>query len=169
VPRNVEIKARVDDLAAVAHRAARLADGGPIDLEQDDLFFDVPRGRLKLRTLATDAGELIFYERADEAGPKTSSYSIAPTSDPESLGALLSSALGVRGRVVKRRRLYRSGATRIHLDRVEGLGEFVELEVVLDTETSADDGAATARALLRKLGIEKHQLVRGAYLDLLTD
>ncbi len=67
----------------------------------------------------------------------------------------------------KERRLYRVGQTRVHLDRVEGLGDFVELEVVLRPGQAAEEGAGIGRALLARLGIEPHQVVAEAYHDLL--
>ncbi|HOZ23053.1 MAG TPA: adenylate cyclase, partial [bacterium] len=63
--------------------------------------------------------------------------------------------------------LYWCGRTRIHLDRVEGLGSFIELEVLLAEGESAAAGEAVARELMHKLGIRDDQLVDGAYLDLL--
>ena len=166
--RNVEWKARMRDPAGVAARAARLATDGPFDLEQDDTFFACPAGRLKLRELAPDRGELIFYERADVGGPKLSSYVLAPTPSPAALREALGRAYGVTGRGRKRRRVYLVGRTRVHLDRVEGLGDFVEIEVVLAAADDAEGGEAEARQLMRKLGIEPADLVAGAYLDLLA-
>lgn len=166
--RNVEIKARVADLAAIERRAAALADEGPEDLSQDDTFFRCDSGRLKLRQLAPDRGELIHYRRPDQDGPKLSRFTIVPTRDPASLRALLADALGVAGRVRKQRRLYLAGRTRIHLDRVEGLGDFVELEVVLGPGDTVADGEAEARHLMQALGVDAGDLVRGAYVDLLA-
>lgn len=166
--RNVEIKARVADLAAVEARAAAIASEGPIDLEQDDTFFACLRGRLKLRQLAAGRGELIHYDRPDQGGPKLSSYVLAPTADPGALREALARALGVIGRVRKRRRLYLAGRTRIHLDRVEGLGDFVELEVVLAPGEPTTAGEAEARRIMQALGVDEASLVAGAYLDLLT-
>src|SRR5262249_45853465 len=124
--RNIEIKARAGELDEVERSARTIATNGPQDIEQEDVFFDVPEGRLKLRIFPDNTGELIFYRRSDAAGPKLSDYSIYATSDAAGLRALLSTAYGVRGIVKKRRRLYMSGRTRIHLDRVEELGNFVE-------------------------------------------
>jgi len=166
--RNVEIKARVADLEAVERRAAVLADDGPQDLFQDDTFFHCDSGRLKLRQLAADRGELIHYRRPDQDGPKLSRFTIVPTAEPASLCRLLADALGVVGRVRKRRRLYLAGRTRIHLDRVEGLGEFVELEVVLAPGDTVADGEAEARRIMQALGVAAGDLVRGAYVDLLA-
>lgn len=165
--RNVEIKARITDLPAIEARARALADQGPFELTQDDTFFACPNGRLKLRELAPDQGQLIYYERIDVAGPKLSRYFIAPTTDPAALRETLGHALSVVGRVCKRRRLYLAGTTRIHLDDVEGLGRFLELEVALSDLDDAADGARTAHALLDALGIPSSALVEGAYLDLM--
>ena len=123
MPANIEIKARVTDLAPIRAAIEPLADGPAHVLDQEDIFFAAPDGRLKLRTFADGNGELIHYHRSDIAGPKTSHYTIAPTSDPDALRAILTSALGVLGVVRKRRWLYMVGQTRVHLDRVEGLGD----------------------------------------------
>ncbi len=168
--RNVEVKARVADLAAVAGIAGQLADGGPVILEQEDTFFQSPQGRLKLRCTGDGApAELIFYRRGDAAGPKESRYVIHRTSDPQGLLAVLSAALDVRAVVRKRRTLYFVGPTRVHLDEVEGLGQFVELEVVLRPGQDSSEGVAIAHDLMAKLGISRDQLVEGAYVDLLLD
>ncbi|XP_030815793.1 uncharacterized protein LOC115910093 [Camarhynchus parvulus] len=136
-------------------------------LLQTDTFFRVPRGRLKLRRTQDGRGELIFYERPDSASPKLSRFSITPTADPEGLQAVLSQSLGVLGTVRKERLLFLLGQTRLHLDRVQGLGDFLELEVVLRPEQSEEDGQRLARELLQELGIGEQDLISGAYLDLL--
>jgi predicted adenylyl cyclase CyaB len=84
------------------------------------------------------------------------------------LKALLALALGTSSVVRKVRTLYLHGQTRIHLDEVEGLGDFVELEVVLQEGQSEADGQAIARRLMRRLGIQPADLVEGAYMDLLA-
>ena len=165
MPRNVEIKARVPDMAALRERAAVIADSGPELIEQDDTFFGCNHGRLKLRVFPSGHGELIAYERPDATGPKTSDYRITPTADPDGLRETLTRALGQIGRVVKRRTLYLAGATRIHLDEVDQLGDHLELEVVLRDDQSDAEGEAVARNLLEQLHIAPGQLIAGAYLD----
>ena len=164
---NVEIKARVQDPDRLRELVEELCDTPGEVLVQEDTFFHTPRGRLKLRVLAPDCGQLIYYERENALGPKPSHYFISPTSDPNSLRTVLSSALGVRGVVRKRRLVYLVGNTRIHLDEVEGLGSFLELEVVLGPGESLDAGVATASELVRKLGIQESDLIQTAYIDLL--
>jgi len=164
--RNIEIKASVADLAAIEARARAIATQGPEDLVQDDTFFRCAGGRLKLREFGDGRGELIHYVRSDEAGPKASDYSIAPTAAPAKLRETLARAFGILGRVAKKRRLYLVDRTRIHLDQVEGLGAFVELEVVLRESEAPQDGVAVAEELMKALGIGPDQRVAGAYLDL---
>jgi predicted adenylyl cyclase CyaB len=167
MPRNIEIKARVADLADLTAKVAAIADSGPIDIEQDDTFFACPSGRLKLRMFSEAAGELIFYQRADQPGPKQSTYEIVPTHAPAALRQTLQRAYGETGRVIKHRVLFLVGRTRVHLDIVHGLGQFLELEVVLDEAQPPEDGVQTAHALLAQLGIAADQLIEGAYVDLL--
>lgn len=164
--RNIEIKARIGDLAMVEARARTIATEGPVDLVQDDTFFACAEGRLKLRQFPDGRGELIHYSRADERGPKASDYLISPIAAPEVLRETLSRALGIVGRVRKRRRLYLADRTRIHLDEVEGLGAFVELEVVLRDGESVEAGEAVARHIMGAFGISESQLIRGAYVDM---
>lgn len=166
MPRNIEIKARITNLAATESLARAIADQGPFDLDQDDTFFACPNGRLKLREFSAEKGELIFYTRPDVAGPKLSEYVIVPTSSPKAMRDLLERALSIVGRVRKRRRVYLVWNTRIHLDQVEGLGCFLELEVVLSDSQTEGDGQATAKGLLSKLNIPEKDLIEGAYLDL---
>lgn len=165
--RNVEIKARIASVEAMAPRVAALADRGPVEIEQDDTFFVCERGRLKLRALSPTEGQLIFYRRANQAGPKESRFVISPTASPDSLRDALTLAYGSAGRVRKHRTLYLVGRTRIHLDRVESLGHFLELEVVLAEGESPDAGVKEARALMTALGLADDQLIDGAYVDLL--
>ena len=164
---NVEIKARVRHWGRLAELAGRLADGPPLKLEQVDTFFVVPHGRLKLRVQQPGRGELIHYHRPDEAGPKTSQYHIVRTDDPQGLEGALGKALGVSGIVNKTRLVYLCGQTRVHLDNVEGLGQFMELEVVMEPGQSLEWGEAEARRLMEALEVEQGDLVQGAYFDLL--
>ena len=166
--RNVEIKAQIAGVAALAPLAARLADSGPSFIEQDDTFYACPNGRLKLRDQFAAGAELIFYQRADQSGPKESFYVRVPVSDPEGMRTLLELAHGQTGRVKKRRMLFLVGRTRIHLDAVEGLGEFLELEVVLRDGESAAEGIVEARRIMAQLGVEPRQLIKGAYVDQLA-
>jgi adenylate cyclase class IV len=168
VPRNIEIKARIAGVEALLPLAQSLADGPAQTIAQDDTFFTCANGRLKLRDFGDGRGELIHYRRADTDGPKMSDYVRVPTDEPAALREALARAHGVLGRVRKVRQLLLAGPTRIHLDRVEGLGDFLELEVVLCDGQAEAEGAAIAERLLQRLGVPAGQLLSGAYLDLLA-
>src|SRR5882672_1903459 len=115
--RNIEIKARVEDLDRLATRVTSFADEGPTEILQDDTFFKCDSGRLKLRSFSNGTGELIFYRRANQQGPKESFYIRSPTSAPDNLRESLALACGAVGRVRKHRTLYLIGRTRVHLDQ----------------------------------------------------
>jgi len=167
MPSNIEIKARARDFESMRARAEHLSDVPVEVIPQVDTFFAAPRGRLKLRELQGRPAQLIHYERADQGGPKRSRYNIFQTDDPEGLKTVLGGAYGVRGVVRKTRYLYLAGQTRIHLDDVEGLGRFMELEVVMAEGQSEAEGEAIARDLMEKLGVLPSDLLEGAYMDML--
>jgi adenylate cyclase class IV len=169
---NIEVKARANDWSGQRGRAEKLTGAGATLLEQVDTFFKVPMGRLKLRQITPEQGELIFYQRPDQPGPKRSDYSVAVTDRPAALRETRAQALGVYGEVKKRRWLYVSeafgGHTRIHFDEVKGLGQHIELEVILQEGQSPEDGERIAERFREALDIREDDLIDCAYLDLLT-
>jgi adenylate cyclase len=168
MPTNIEIKARIDSIEKLLPVVASMADEGPEHILQDDTFFSCPNGRLKLRTLSNSQGVLIYYRRDDEPGPKPSFYVHSETSDPDGLRAVLTDAYGQIGRVRKHRIVFHVGQTRIHLDRVDGLGEFLELEVAVGDKLEPGAAISEAQRLVTALGIEDTALLKGAYVDLLA-
>ncbi|HEY3319766.1 MAG TPA: class IV adenylate cyclase [Planctomycetota bacterium] len=167
MPVNIEIKARASNVAAQRRAAEKLSDRAAEVLLQDDTFFNVKSGRLKLREQPGRPGELIFYQRPDQKGPKHCDYSIFRTERGSELKALLTAALGVRGVVKKKRMLYMIGQTRVHFDEVDGLGSFIELEVVMREGQSEAEGRRIADNICAKLEIGEQDLVECAYLDLM--
>jgi predicted adenylyl cyclase CyaB len=167
VSRNVEIKARITSVEALLPKVKAVADQGPFEIRQDDTYFACNAGRLKLRMFSKGEGELIYYRRADQQAPKESFYLRSPTTAPEVLRESLTLAYGQTGHVEKHRTLFLAGRTRIHLDRVSGLGHFLELEVVLEEHEPSEVGVREAQELLVRLGVEGSQLIEGGYFDLL--
>lgn len=167
MPANIEIKARARDFAGIKSRAEELSDTPVEVIPQEDIFFNVPQGRLKLRILAPDRGQLIYYTRPDQNGPKRSDYHIAETAEPENLKRVLELSYGIRGTVKKTRYLYIVGQTRVHLDDVDGLGQFMELEVVMQDGQADAEGQEIAEGLMASLGVERSDLLDGAYMDIL--
>ncbi|MGF1586456.1 MAG: class IV adenylate cyclase [Bacteroidales bacterium] len=167
--RNIEIKARAGNFKEQLRIAAGLSGQTPELIHQVDTFFNVPRGRLKLREFGDGTGELINYDRPDSPGPKQSTYVISGTVEPDSLKRALDSSIGISAVVKKKRTLFLSGQTRVHFDEVEGLGCFIELEVVLVPGQEISDGESVTREWMLELGIQQSDLVAGAYVDLLKE
>jgi homotetrameric cytidine deaminase len=160
--RNLEIKARDPDPARSLERTLALGAEDKGEIVQRDTYFARATGRLKLREQEPGDAELIQYRRADEGGPRVSHYRIVPAPDAEALKAALAAALGTLVVVEKRRRLLLADHVRIHLDEVEGLGSFIELEAVGDD----DDPAAIDRLVVQ---LEVGEPIAGSYSDLLLD
>lgn len=168
MPTNIEIKARLVDTSGTHALVEAISDTPPETLRQRDTFFRCSHGRLKLREIEEGQAELIFYTRPDSAAAKLSDYEITSVADPELLREVLSRALGVTQTVVKTRVLYLVGQTRVHLDSVDGLGDFLELEVVLRPGQEVAQGQAIAAELMRRFGIHDEDLCSTAYADMLN-
>jgi predicted adenylyl cyclase CyaB len=165
---NVEVKLRCADLGAARAAALRLGARPHADEEQVDTYFAVRAGRLKLRVIDGSRAELIPYLRADEAGARRSDYRVIPVPDPDGTLRLLSELLGVHRVVRKRREVLLWRNVRIHLDRVEGLGSFLELEAVFDGSAGAEAAQRDAVAgLLAALGLAAEPCIAGSYESLL--
>lgn len=162
--RNIELKAQLrnrNDAEAVCKQISATFQG---DIHQIDTYFQVPEGRLKLREKTPGGDELIFYTRPDTPNSKSSEYDIAPAS-PE-LKRVLTDALGVLAIVDKVRGLWLWDNVRIHLDRVEGLGNFIEFEAILSEEYNDADGHAKVAKLTEDFGLQENDLIECSYLDL---
>ena len=123
--KNIEIKARMTDLESVLSRIRAICKKKPVEIHQKDTFFHCTNGRIKLREFDDETGELIYYKRKNTSGPKLSEYHRYESKNPGELLASLTSAYGVLGVVQKKRILYLIGQTRVHVDHVKYLGEFV--------------------------------------------
>ena len=165
--RNVELKARDAHPDRTLERARALGAEDRGELRQRDTYFAAPHGRLKLREQEPGGAELIAYERPDAAEARESRYRITPVADAAATAEALDAALGAVVVVDKRRHLLLWEGVRIHLDRVEGLGAFVELEGVATADSDlAREGALVAR-LRAELGIADDALEPRGYADLL--
>lgn len=164
--RNLELKFRCEDLNGVRERARALGAEDAGVLHQHDAFFPAPLGRLKLRDFGDGRGELISYRRPDAVEARGSDYLLAPTTDPVALRDALAFALGSAGEVRKRRHLFLWRHTRIHLDEVDNLGSFVELETVTREQTEADVQWELAQ-VVEALGLRPEDRIAPAYVDLI--
>jgi adenylate cyclase class IV len=166
--RNLEIKAVDRDPLATLQAALALGAEDRGRLHQRDTYFHAVQGRLKLREAPPEPAELIAYARAELAGPKVSLYRVVQVADHLALIDALSDSLGVRVVVEKARRLLLWRNVRIHLDRVEGLGDFVELEAVAASPGGLEVERDRVEQLREALGIADEHLVAHGYADLLA-
>ena len=165
--RNVEIKARVSDLSSLRETALALGARPAGVLAQVDRYFEIDGGRrVKLREIDGTSFELIRYDRPEDGGVRTSDYRV------ERFAAGDPALAAWRGRdaacvVAKTRELLLLDNVRIHLDRVERLGTFLELEAVVDGTHDERSCRAAVDRLLDEFDIEPDSLLRASYSDLL--
>ena len=165
--RNVEVKARLDGLADARRTAERLGARLAWVDEQVDRYYQVgDGGRVKLRTCGRAPAELIRYARPETAGVRASEYEVLPVRDPEAHACLVPKTPPVVV-VWKTRELWLLDNVRIHLDTVERLGTFLELEAVVDLLHDEARCHAQVRALLSEFGLAERDCVRASYSDLL--
>jgi predicted adenylyl cyclase CyaB len=163
--RNVELKA-VDpdpDRSLAVCRAIGAADHDVI--RQRDTYFDVRRGALKLREETPGRPHLIHYERAAEPRARQSSYRIVAVADPDGLREALAAAFGVRCVVEKQRHLFVWRDVRIHLDDVDGLGRFIELEAVAPADSDLTAEHELVAELRRAFGLADEHLRGQGYAE----
>lgn len=164
--KNIEIKAKIRNYERVKRLVEKLCPA-PIQTEQqEDTFFNTPKGRLKLRETIGESA-IMYYDRPNSFEPKQSDIALSLTDNPNTLKSVLIKSNGIRGIVKKKRILYKYAQTRIHLDDVEGLGKFIELEVVLRENQTAEDGNKIAHDLMDKFDIQNSDLIDVAYIDLI--
>ncbi len=165
---NVELKVRGADFGPVRARLSALGAALHGVLRQRDTYFRVSGARLKLREIEDAGAELIAYQRPDDTGGRISDYRIAPVEASVALIATLEHALGIRIMVLKERELWLYGHTRIHLDRVDGLGDFVEVETVL-RDHSPEAARAEFDEVAGALALWDLEAVGGSYSELALD
>src|SRR4051794_8194198 len=153
--KNIEIKAKCNDLAAARRGAKRVGARRVGVLHQVDTYFHVARGRLKLREIRGGGAELIWYVRQNRAAARESNYALVAVEEPGPLKRALAAALGVRSVVRKRRELWMYENVRIHLDEVEGLGRFIEFEAVMSKRKSPVVSRRRLNVLCVALGVRQ--------------
>ena len=165
---NIEIKARCKD----PERIRRILKGQKAKFigtdKQTDTYFKVPKGRLKLRE-GTIENALIYYERKNAKGPKRSDYVLVKIREGSNLRKLLAGALAVLVVVKKTREIYFIGNIKFHIDRVVGLGSFVEVEAMRKARQSESDLLKQCRSYIKMFNIRNKDLISGSYSDMLLN
>ncbi len=161
--RNVELKALDPDPARSLAVCRELGAEDRGVLRQRDTYFRARAGRLKLREEDPGGAALIQYDRPDAAEARESRYRLTPVEDPDELRASLDAALGTLVVVDKERHLFLWDGVRIHLDTVDGLGSFVELEAVAPPDSDLAPEREKVAHLQAALGID--QVLTDSYSD----
>lgn len=161
--RNIELKARDPTPIESIEVCRALGAEAEGTIWQRDSYFDVPCGGLKLREESPGRPHLIQFERADEAQQRESRYRIIEIEDPQMLLAALTAALGVTVAVTKRRQLFLWKDVRIHLDSVEQLGTFIELEAVAPPDSDLSHEHELISHLRTAFAITDERLVAIGY------
>lgn len=165
---NIEIKARSRDAASL--RQYLLGQGAEFrgTDHQTDTYFNSPRGRLKLRE-GNIENNLIYYERADQAGPKQSFFKLVKVADAAGLKDALSASMGIKVVVSKKREIWYISNVKFHIDEVEGLGAFMEIEAgnLLAPELGRDALQAQCDHYMQAMGVREADLLQVSYSDLL--
>jgi adenylate cyclase, class 2 len=164
---NIEIKARTRSARKI-RLVLQSENAKQVGVDsQTDTYFIVPTGRLKLRE-GNIENNLIFYQRTNKAGPKQSDFSLSPVRDPASLKEILKESLGIKVVVAKQREIFYIDNVKFHLDRVEQLGEFVEIEAGNKlADLSVEQLKQQCDYYMKLFEIQKEDLVEESYSDLL--
>lgn len=164
--RNLEAKFKLFDLDRARKKAEAFGCRFTAAFHQRDTFFKAQRGKLKLRE--EDGGAwLIHYGREDSAGLKLSSYEIIPVAEPDKMRAILSEAMGVLATVRKHRTLLQRENLRLHLDSVDGLGDFGEIEAVVGERENPEAYRPVVDQLLDALEVRRTNLIGASYFEIL--
>lgn len=166
--RNLEFKAETGSLELLRANLRALEAEFSGRLHQIDTYFDVPKGRLKLREVEDYGGTLVYYERPDAAESRYSHYQLCDIANHAPFKQMMSDVLGVKVIVEKNRELWIYGNTRVHLDEVLDLGEFIELETVIRDQSEAE-AKAEHNYLKETLHIAAADLIPVSYSDLLLE
>jgi adenylate cyclase len=168
MPANIEVKVRLHEPEEMAARVKAVAGEPTAVFSQEDVFFQVPRGRLKMRLTSDSEAEFIYYQRVNQPGPRYSGYFSYRPADSARVEAELSTLFGIKGSVKKKRRLFWLEGARIHLDEVDGLGQFLEVEVPISHPSATHRASALAEKIIARLGIRSSDFEPKAYEELLA-
>ena len=164
---NIEIKARYRRNRRSKNTLKKIGAQFEAVESQVDTYYNVDNGRLKIRERDTGAPQLIQYFREDKDSPRPSYYEIVHLGSVERVKKTLKKEHGIRAVVRKKREIWMWGSVRIHFDIVEGLGDFIELEAVMDDQSEMNIREEEVRRLMVEFDIEEEHLVKESYVDLM--
>lgn len=173
----VELKVEVKDSQRVERLLESLGARFEGQEQQLDIYYSAPHRDFKITDEALRLRRSFHSSRTEECyltykGPKLDALSksreelnVMIEGWEEAQSLLQSLGFIEVGRVSKLRRGYRLTDFVLSLDQVEGLGNFLEVET--RAEGSYDQILEQAFELLKKLGLDQHEVIRESYLELL--
>ena len=164
---NVEIKASCKNLEKIRQVLNDLnARSVGTDL-QTDTYFNVNTGRLKLRE-GNIENNLIYYDRENKPGPKNSNFQLLKISDPDALKTILTNSMGIKMVVKKVREIYFIDNVKFHLDYLEELGSFVEIEASnLYADFDNEQLLEQCNFYIKEFGILDADMIHDSYSDMM--
>lgn len=165
--KNLEIKVSIRNLGEARRLAKEFCKGKKhvaFKQKQEDIYYKVKEGRLKLRIIDGIKGNLIHYYRGNRERKRVSEYTIAETDTPHALENILNSLYKKLVTVKKEREIFIADNIRIHVDTVKGLGKFLEFEVIIKTISKA---RKDMEKLVEYFELDEKQFIKVSYSDLL--
>ncbi len=162
--KNLEIKIRLENASQINSIRKSLSNYTRSSEKQTDIYYKFEKGRLKLRIINDKDGNLILYDRAEKKSKRISHYTISRTKDFRELDYILTRQFGVLIKVIKKREIYIQNNVRVHLDKVTGLGNFLEIEIIYSDLLNAKKQMAQLTGLLN---LDETKFIKNSYSDLL--
>jgi predicted adenylyl cyclase CyaB len=167
--RNYEIKTRIRNIVLTRKLAESFFHGKKFlhyTEHQEDIYYRVRNGRMKLRIVNSSYGTLIYYNRSSRTGKRISDYLLSPAPEPAELSRILGMLFKELVRVKKEREIFRTDEIRIHIDNVSGLGKYLEFEVIFNSFKKAEK---IMKGLTEHFGLDEKFFIKGSYSDLLLN
>lgn len=162
---NIELKLKVENFSSILLLIKENNITFQKMIPQRDIYYKCSSGLLKLR-IFDGKGELIYYVRNENTSDRISYYEILNV-NPVEAEKFFSYLFEIETEVVKKRNLYIHKNTRIHLDEVEKLGNFIELETVVNEGVEA--GKKEFAEVVKLLELDPSDQIKSSYRNLLLN
>ncbi|MDZ7765027.1 MAG: class IV adenylate cyclase [Melioribacteraceae bacterium] len=162
---NIELKIKLETFNDILNILKKYEVQKEAVLKQRDIYYKQKDGLLKLRIYSTN-GEVIYYKRDESAKDRVSNYQILNV-DPKEAEEFFKYIFETEVEVKKVRFLYLYKNTRIHLDEVEGLGKFLELETVV--KGSTEEGIDEFNSVVELLRLDTSKQLKSSYRTILLE
>ena len=135
-----------------------------LEVQKDIYYYKVDGKRLKLRIINNEYGHLVYYDRKDSRNKRVSKYFLSDTKNPFELDKILRKFFKVQLVVNKTREIYTVKNLRIHLDRIQAVGIFLEFEIIYK---SLGEAKILMKELMKYFNIKRSDLIKDSYSDLI--